>query len=258
LLAFKIETMLKKTGKKIIAILLRILLLDFFLSVFSRVTYFIAKLIYLRDWGFRLHGYPQFFNHRLNLSFWPSEPSRWSFTARGVYAREHMVSNSKVLDLCCGDGSYSFLFFADIAAQIDAIDNDPSALAYARRYNKHPKINYCKTDIIKESFPSSGYDVIVWNAGICYFSKDHILLILTKITNSGNESMVLCGMLPKANGHEDHITEFSDMGAIKELLDLFFNHVVVKELTENAADTKSATFYFTAKEPKKEKLSAKA
>ena len=43
-----------------------------------------------------------------------------------------MFDKCKVLDVCCGDGSYSYMFFSDIAGHIDAIDNDEYALQYAK------------------------------------------------------------------------------------------------------------------------------
>ncbi len=97
---------------------------------------------------------------------WRFDTSRWSFTACGVYAIEKMFPGCKVLDLCCGNATYSYLFFSDIAGRVDAIDNDLEAITYAKRFNNKITINYFKFDTLNEPFPNSDYDIIVWNAGI--------------------------------------------------------------------------------------------
>lgn len=235
--------------KKIIGILIRLFPADFFLLGSTKISAFAGRLVFLRDWAFRINNsVPQFFKHYINLSMWRFEPNRWSFTARGVYAREKMVNDCKVLDLCCGDGTHSYLFFSDIAGHIDAIDIDASALSYALKYNRHSKINYHRVDIIDEPFPSVEYDVIVWNAGICYFSMEHILKILKKIVKAGKVTMVLSGMLPSANGHVDHKTEFADAATIEKLLLRFFSLVSIREVVDGA-DNKAVTFYFQASNP---------
>src|SRR5262249_49237273 len=59
-----------------------------------------------------------------------------------------------------GDGTYSRLFFSGIAGTIDAVDNNPHTLAYARRYNASPVISYRKMDIVSEVLPLEKYDVV--------------------------------------------------------------------------------------------------
>jgi len=204
-----------------------------------------ATLILIRDWPLQAYGWPQFFKHQINLCRWRFEPSRWSFTARGVYARENMVKGCAVLDLCCGDGTYSRLFFSDIAGEIDAVDNDPQALAYARRYNASPVIDYRKIDIVNEALPSAKYDVVVWNAAICYFTQEEIGNILGKIVNAGKPGMKFCGSLPKASGYVDHKTEFEGAESVRCLLRGYFSIVAVKEVDEIS----TVTFYFQATTP---------
>jgi ubiquinone/menaquinone biosynthesis C-methylase UbiE len=53
-----------------------------------------------------------------------------------------METALKVLDLCCGDGSISFLFFSDIANKIDAVDVDRDAIMYGRKKFGNDKIVY--------------------------------------------------------------------------------------------------------------------
>jgi SAM-dependent methyltransferase len=224
---------------------LRLVPLESMLRLSQRVTSALAAALFIRDWRLQVYGRPQFFKHQINLGRWASEPSRWSFTARGVYAREGMFRNCRVLDLCCGDGSYSHLFFADIAAKIDAVDNDPHAIAYARRYNSSPVISYHRLDIVRDALPGTDYDVVVWNAAICYFSEDEIGKILQKIINAGSPRLRLTGMLPKGNRWIDHKTEFDDSQSVARLLSQYFEAVSVKDVDEVSV----VSFYFQASRP---------
>ncbi len=219
--------------------------LDGMLRLAQRVAAGLAGLVFLRDWQLEARGRPQFFKHQINLSRWSFEPSRWAFSARGVHGRELMFRGCRVLDLCCGDGSYSYLFFSDVAGRIDAVDNDAYAIDYARKYRAAPAISYQKLDVVGQPLPASGYDVVVWNAAICYFRHDEIRLILRKVVAAGKPTMKLSGMLPRANRHPDHKTEFEDRASLERLLGEFFAVVVTREVDEGPA----VTFHFQASDP---------
>ena len=241
---------MKKNLKKFILSILslvpiRFIPLDFFLWLSQRITSAIAYLLFIRDWQLEANGRPQFFKHRINLARWPFEPSRWAFVARGVYSRENMFRGCKVLDLCCGDGSYSYLFYSDIASHIDAVDNDSIAIKYARKYHSNSKIIFHQIDIVNHDLPSSEYDIVVWNAAICYFELHEIKQIILKIIKSGKPNMQLIGMIPKANGWVDHKTEFSDTEILRQLFLQYFKLVTIKEVDEISI----TTFYFQASSP---------
>lgn len=239
--------MQKKKIKKILRYIsnklpMRFIPLDGLLWLLVWLTAKMASLILFRDWILESQGRPQFFKHKINIGLWALEPDRWSFCARGVYSRENMFDKCKVLDACCGDGSYSYMFFSDIAASIDAIDNDEYALKYAKKFNSRDTINYHLVNIIDMPMPSKNYDFIIWNAAICYFDNHDIDLILRKFIDVGTPEMILTGMLPKSNGWVDHKTEFIEATEIKELLLRYFKQVDVKEVLEG----QTSTFYFKA------------
>jgi|GEM_PF-2321472 len=240
---------LKKILKKAVGLILYLLFLDFWIYIFSKLLYGLSKLLFLKEWQYSLTGMPLFFKHQINFNVWRFNPAEWAFTLRGVKARELMFANCKVLDMCCGDGSYSYLFFSDIGSVVDAVDYDRSAIAYAKKYYKKSNVNYQEINIIEQSLPSSDYDVVVWNAGICYFTMEQIHLILKKIINSGKPDVKLCGMLPKANGHADHKTEFEHPADLKKIFDNYFNDINIKEIIEGN-NANIVTFYFNASNPK--------
>lgn len=248
-----INDFIKKIVKKFLVFILIAIPLDWVLHFSQYISSAIAKIIFFRDWHMLAYGRPKFFKHQINLSHWRFEPFRWSFTARGVYAREHMFKGCVVLDLCCGDGSYSYLFFSDIAGKIDAIDNDPYALAYAKRFYTTPIIYFHKINIVEQKLPSSSnfYDVVIWNAAISYFSESEIRTILNKTIKAGKSSMVLCGMLPKGFGYVDHLFEFQTSDLVVKFLQEYFSTVSIKEVSEmtNNGTQPNISFYFCASNP---------
>ena len=70
-------------------------------------------------------------------------------------------TGSTVLDLCCGDGFYSYYFYKDLANKIDAIDNDFDAIRYSNKYHNAKNITYFKMDVNKAEFPSNYYDYVI-------------------------------------------------------------------------------------------------
>jgi SAM-dependent methyltransferase len=224
---------------------LRWLPLDFGLRASQRMAALFARLLFIRDWQLEVRGRPQFFKHAVNLAQWPFDPARWSFAARGVHPRESMRRGCNVLDLCCGDGAYSRLFFADIAGRVDAVDLDSYAIAYARKYHAAPNVSFHALDIVRQPFPASDYDIVVWNAAICYFSEEEIRTVLQKIIAASRPGMKLFGMLPRANGWIDHKTEFAEAPAVDSFLRDYFSEVSVREVDEDT----TVTFYFQASTP---------
>lgn len=219
--------------------------LDFLVRSFQRMTWLFARLLLLRDWHHGIHGRPQFFKHAVNFACWPFESERWAFTARGVFARAYMNRGCRVLDLCCGDGSNSSMFFSDIASIVDAVDQDIYAISYARKNYADKNVNYHRLDIINQAFPNSEYDVVVWNAAICYFSTPEIQLVIEKIRKVSAAGSLFIGMCPKSNGWVDHKTEFVDAASLKSYLLQFYAQVSVLEVDEIA----TTSFYFKASEP---------
>jgi SAM-dependent methyltransferase len=232
------------THSKIGQLFLNAIPLDFLVRYSQRMTWIFARLLLLKDWHHETRGRPQFFKHNVNLACWPFDSERWAFTARGVFARACMNRGCRVLDLCCGDGSYSKFFFSDIASFVDAVDSDDYAISYAKQLHTGININYYQLDIVNQPFPNSEYDVVVWNAAICYFKISEIKIVIEKIVKASATGALFVGMCPKANGWIDHKTEFVDAATLKCYLDQFYANVSVTEIDE----TSTTSLYFQASE----------
>ncbi len=231
--------------KKSFALFLKILPIEFLIFSLSHINQLLCKLLFIRDWTLLSYGRPQFYKHYSSLISWLNDPSLWSFTARGVYARENMFPDCKVLDLCCGDGSNSYLFFSSIASHIDAVDNNTQALPNARRYSSAKNINFLKIDIINSPLPNVKYDVVVFNAAILYFSQTDLEIILSKIIGIENNDLVFCGMFPINTDYADHKIHFSEPEDFLKVIHPFFEQVAIREIDEGGV----RTIYFRASKP---------
>lgn len=190
-----------------------------------------------KDWS-NSKKYPMFYKHQTNLYSWYfSENNRnIEWLERGVIARRCIKKNSKVLDLCSGDGIYPFLFYADVAKKIDALDNSIEAINYSKKFHSDKKINYYQNNLSEDEFPDKGYDVVVWNAGLDYFTSEQQKNILNKIINSSSKEMVLVGMVPLVNKAEmdmNHNFAFSNIEELKALFNDFFFDVKVSDTQYN-------------------------
>jgi len=92
--------------------------------------------------------------------------------------------DDKVLDLCCGDGSYAYLFFSDISGQVDAVDYDKTSIKYANKNYKKDNINFIYNDLLQYDFKKDYYNVIIWRSGSAYFTKENRQILFSKIAKS--------------------------------------------------------------------------
>jgi ubiquinone/menaquinone biosynthesis C-methylase UbiE len=176
---------------------------------------------------------PEWFDHRADLYRF-SELRRSYWAERGVYARELMHDGCRVLDLCCGDGFYTFHFYSEVASHIDACDWDPGAIAHASKVHRHPNVTYSQRNIIADPLPGAGYDVVVWDAAIEHFALADIDTVLDKVDAALARDGVLCGytILNEGNRmHPDHLHEFGSAEELARVLRRTFPHVVTLETT---------------------------
>lgn len=168
---------------------------------------------------------PEWFDHRIDLFLWAEKRVPF-WVERGVFARAIMSEGDNVLDLCCGDGFYSYYFYSRTAAHIFAVDRDESAVEHARKWHGLANIAYRQLDIITH-FPQGHYDVIVWDAAIEHFNLHEIRMILYKCYNRLlKNNGVLCGytIIPTAgwatpNAHKHEFGSAEELRAL--LLETF-------------------------------------
>jgi ubiquinone/menaquinone biosynthesis C-methylase UbiE len=126
------------------------------------------------------YSYPVWFPHRLDLALWFQQRNA-HFLERGVYSSAVIAPGDTVLELCCGDGFYSYFFFSCKAAHVDAVDIDDLALAHAGEFHACENVQFHKRDIIREPFPRDRYNVVVWDSAMRRLKKADIKIVLQKV-----------------------------------------------------------------------------
>lgn len=191
---------------------------------------------------------PFYFEHDIDLYswYWEAAEKGSTFLDRGVVSRLEIFPGARVLDLCCGDGFYPYHFYADIAAHVDAVDLSDEALAYARSNYDLPNIAWHRIDLVTGDLPGSGYDVVIWNAGLDYFDEPQQVRIIRQILESTKPSFTLVGMVPMTTAAEqddNHACSFESEEQLADRFRPFFRDVRIRTITGR----ERTSFYFICK-----------
>lgn len=116
--------------------------LNFVVRKISAFTHFVQFGL---QWGF--HPRPEWFDHYIDQHWQFSAKNNGLWVERGVFSRMVLKSNSRMLEICCGDGFNARHFYSSKASSIIAIDFDRDAIPHAKRFNSAPNISYLQKDI---------------------------------------------------------------------------------------------------------------
>jgi SAM-dependent methyltransferase len=198
---------------------------------FSRVLARIAHSAkYTCDW--ETAPIPEFNDHYINQYFlWPE--LKRSFWLEGpVITALAMKRGGRYLELCCGSGFNSDLFYSAMAGELVAVDFDPRAIELARRYHARDNVRYEVLDIRAE-LPAGPFDGIIWDAAIEHFTAAEIAGIVGQIFARLAPGALLSGYTvsetDSGRQHPDHEHEFRDMADLGAHLKPPFRHVRVFE-----------------------------
>ncbi len=197
---------------------------DLLFSLSRRIRHLLGTYA-LSRW---LRGDHTWFDHRIDELRWP-ENIFW--VERGVVARQHLPQDGRLLDLCCGDGYYSDVFWSTTAGLIDAVDRDPEALRLARTAHAKPNIRFHQLDIVRDPLPGSGYAVVCFFEALEHLSVDDGMLVLEKIKAALAPDGWLVGSTPqvapeaRGQGNREHDNEFESPESLEAFVGLVFSRV---------------------------------
>lgn len=157
---------------------------------------------------------------------------------RAFYTAEVLRPTDIVLDLGCGDGFFTKHFLGSQCAQIDAIDIDAAAIRNAKRENQGRNVAYYLADAVKDPFPRSTYDVIVWNSAIGHFSASDSKIVLEKIRTALSPQGIFVGSESLGREGHDHLQLFESAPDLAAVLNGQFANVWTKTLQYCVFNTK--------------------
>jgi SAM-dependent methyltransferase len=188
------------------------------------------RIQFLAEWAV---DNPEYFDHNLDM-YYSWFHSRESFPAeRGVFSSLAITKNSRVLELCCGDGFNTYHFYSLRASHVLAIDFDHEAIRWARRNYKAPNIIYQIGDI-RIDIPIGPFDNIVWDAAIEHFTETEIVNLMSKIKSVLTPIGSLSGytIVEPDNGGKhlhQHEYEFHSKEDLARFLTPYFRNVQIHE-----------------------------
>ncbi|WP_277057371.1 class I SAM-dependent methyltransferase [Trichlorobacter lovleyi] len=118
-------------------------LCELYISKFWEHTYYQSMANY---------GHHVWHPHQLDLAMWHRDRNP-HFAERGIYSHQVISPGDNVLELCSGDGFYTYYFFSGKASHVDALDIDDNALEHARRHHSSSNIQYYRSNIVLDPFP---------------------------------------------------------------------------------------------------------
>jgi len=179
-----------------------------------------------RHWTWQVRGEPHFTLHRLGFFslMMGTDPAGFRTHARAFYSATCVRAGDRVLDIGCGDGSLTRRALAPKASQVEAIDLEPSAVAYAARMNSGPNIHYAVLDAVTQPLPGF-YDVICFDGALGHISAEDSAVLLAKIEAALKPEGIFCGSESLGHDGEDHLQFFETADDMRALLTTHFTHV---------------------------------
>jgi SAM-dependent methyltransferase len=165
------------------------------------------------------HYINQFSNTSLRRTWWFEGPAFCGFS---------IEPGSRILEIGCGTGYFTDLFFSPFAREIIAIDIDPRAIETARRMHQAKNIHYELMDL-RERLPEGPFDVAIWSPTIVAYTPDEVTTFMRALRGILTANGRLCGWtyVEADRGGPDIL--WHDMPSLADRLKRYFKNVRVFE-----------------------------
>ena len=188
------------------------------------------QLQFLAEWGV---DNPEYFDHEIDMySHW--RKSRNSLPLeRGVWSSFALKGAGTTLDLCCGDGFYTKMFYSLRSETVIGVDFDKEAIFWAKANHAAPNVSYIVGDI-RFDIPDGPFDNVVWDAAVEHFTESEISALMSRIKAVMKTNSVLSGYTVKEPEHggthlHQHEYEFHDKEDLARFFEPYFKNVQIFE-----------------------------
>jgi SAM-dependent methyltransferase len=165
-----------------------------------------------------------FTDHYLNQYFLMSAFTRTWWAEGPAICGLAIEPGARILDLGCGTGYYTAVFYAPFASEVVGIDIDPRAIETARRLHAGKNIRYEVMDFCKE-LPPGPFDVVIWTPTIIAYSPSDVHKLMQMLKKEMTERGCLCGFTGIEADHAGPDILWHDMRSLAERLKLYFKDV---------------------------------
>ncbi len=181
----------------------------------------------------------------VNQFFLMSAFKRTWFVEGPAFCGLAIEPGSRILELGCGTGYYTDVFFSPFAAEIVAVDIDPRAIETARRMHQAKNIRYEVMDF-RKALPDGPFDVVVWTPTIFAYAVDDVHTLMQRLHEVMASNARLSGFtcIEAARGGPDVL--WHDMKSLAERLRLYFKNVRAFERAHPTIQPPRHELYFYA------------
>jgi SAM-dependent methyltransferase len=184
-------------------------------------------------------------DHFVNQFFLMSALKRTWFVEGPAFCGLAIEPGSRLLELGCGTGYYTDVFFSPFAAEIVAIDIDPRAIETARRSHQAKNIRYEVMDF-RKTLPEGIFDVVVWTPTIFAYTPDEVHTFMTRLREVMRPNARLCGFTCIETSHRDPEALWYDMNSLAERLKRYFRNVRAFERVHSTVQPPRHELFFFA------------
>ena len=191
-------------------------------EVSRSISYNVHNLKLLCD--FQIPPATLYTDHYINQFFLLSAFKRTWWIEGPAFCGLAIEPGSRVLELGCGTGYYTDVFFSPFASEIVAIDIDPRAIETARRTHQAKNIRYEVMDF-RKTLPDGHFDVVVWTPTIIAYTPDEIDTFMGRLREVMRPGAQLCGFTCIEAKHAGSEILWYDMKSLAERLKRYFRNV---------------------------------
>jgi len=167
-------------------------------------------------------------DHFVNQFFLMSTLRRTWWVEGPIFCTLAFEQGDRVLEIGCGTGYFTDIFFSPFAAEIIAIDIDSRAIETARRMHTAKNIRYEVMDARKE-LPAGHFDAVVWTPSITAYTPNELDIFMEKLHNSMSPNARLCGWTFLEADRAGPDILWHDMNSLAQRLKGYFKNVRVIE-----------------------------
>lgn len=184
-------------------------------------------------------------DHYINQFYLMSAQKRTWWVEGPAFCGLAIEPGSGILELGCGTGYYTDVFFSPFATEIVAIDIDPRAIETARRMHPSKNIRYEVMDFRKE-LPSGAFDVVVWTPTIVAYTPDEVNTLMGRLRQIMTKDARLCGFTAIETNCGGPEILWHDLNSLAERLKRYFKNVRAYERVHPTVQPPRHELYFFA------------
>ncbi len=186
-------------------------------------------------------------DHYVNQFFLMSAVKRTWWVEGPAFCGLAIEPGCRVLELGCGTGYYTDVFFSPFATEIVAVDIDPRAIETARRTHQAKNIRYEVMDF-RKTMPDGPFDVVVWTPTIFAYTPDEVHTLMQRLREVMAKDARLCGFTCIEAVHGGPDVLWHDMKSLAERLKRYFKNVRAFERVHPTVKPPRHELYFFASE----------